>query len=70
MFLNADELKELTGRAQRARQIAQLRLMGIAFWINAAGRPVVARAAIEGGKADTPQPKTWEPAWAGSQART
>ncbi len=64
MFLDADELKALTGYAQRARQIAQLRQMGIAFWINGAGRPVVPRAAIEGGKA-APQPlKTWEPTWA------
>ena len=67
MFLDADELKALTGYAQRARQIAQLRQMGIAFWINGAGRPVVPRAVIEGNKS-APQPaKTWEPAWAGGQ---
>ena len=67
VFLNADELKALTGFAQRARQIAQLRQMGIAFWVNGAGRPVVPRAVIEGSKA-APQPaKTWEPAWAGGQ---
>lgn len=65
MFLDADELKALTGFAQRARQIAQLRQMGIPFWINAAGRPVVARAAVEGNKAPTAEPaKTWEPSWA------
>lgn len=68
MFLDADELKKLTGYAQRARQIAQLRQMGIAFWVNGAGRPVVPRATIEGGKSAAPQPaKTWEPAWAGGQ---
>ena len=66
MFLTAAELKQLTGCAWRDRQIAQLKRMGIAFWVNAAGRPVVARAVIEGGKA-TPQVKTWEPAWAGGQ---
>lgn len=37
MFLDAEDLKALTGYAQRARQIAQLRQMGIPFWINAAG---------------------------------
>jgi hypothetical protein len=66
MFLTPEELKQLTGCAWRDRQIAQLKRMGIAFWINAAGRPVVARAVIEGGKA-APQSRTWEPAWAGGQ---
>lgn len=67
MFLTANELRELTGFTRRSRQIAQLRQMGIAFWINGAGRPVVPRAVIEGRKT-APQPaKTWEPAWAGGQ---
>ncbi len=64
MFLDADELKALTGYAQRARQIAQLRQMGIAFWINGAGRPVVARSVIDGSKSTDQPAKTWEPAWA------
>lgn len=62
-FLNPDELVELTGCKQRSRQILQLRKMGLAFWVNAAGNPVVSRSVIEGRK--DPEPvKTWTPKWA------
>lgn len=65
IFLTDEDLHELTGYVHRAKQVAQLRRMGIPFFINAAGRPVVARAIIEGGKEKpaTTQ-KTWEPTWA------
>ena len=61
------ELRELTGYAQRAKQVAQLRRQGIAFWLNAAGRPIVSRATFEGSKAEVPPPKTWEPSWGVTQ---
>lgn len=48
MFLEPDELRVLTGKAQKAKQVEQLRRMGIPFHINAAGCPVVAKAIIEG----------------------
>lgn len=48
MFLTPAELVELTGRKRAAHQVAMLRAQGIPCWVNAAGRPVVARAAIEG----------------------
>ncbi len=51
MFLTPAELRTLTGRAHKARQIEALRRMGIPHWINAAGCPVVPRAALEGGRA-------------------
>jgi hypothetical protein len=64
IFLSQEELRILTGRARRSTQIDALRAMGIAFWVNAAGRPVVAKAAIEGRavaiQAETPE--TWHPA--------
>lgn len=50
LFLNDDQLRELTGRKVRRCQIESLRQMGIPFRINAAGRPVVCRSAVEGGK--------------------
>lgn len=60
-FLTPDELATLTGRRQRARQIQQLRAMGVAFYVNALGWPVVARRIVEGGPA-TPAPKaSWQP---------
>ena len=49
LFLTAQELRELTGYTVKARQIDQLRTMGIAFRINGCGRPVVTRSAVEGG---------------------
>lgn len=66
LFLDPAELRELTGYCHSARQVAQLRAMGIRFWVNAAGRPAVPRSAIEGGTRAA-QPVTWEPAWAAAR---
>ena len=59
-FLQSDDLTVLTGRKVKSKQIDALRKMGIAFFVNACGKPVVAVAAIEGRKEATPQ-KVWEP---------
>jgi hypothetical protein len=48
LFLNDEELRILTGRSRKTDQVAQLRRMGILFRLNAAGKPVVTRAVIEG----------------------
>ena len=64
MFLEPDDLVRLTGRSHARLQIEALRAMGVAFFINAVGRPVVARSAIEGrqGSAAEPKPPTpWRP---------
>jgi hypothetical protein len=45
LFLDDDALRQLTGCAQKAKQVAQLRRMGIPFWVNARGQAVVATAA-------------------------
>lgn len=50
MFLTADDLAELTGRKIKSKQIEALRRMGLPFHVNAAGKPVVPVAAIEGRK--------------------
>ena len=69
MFLTPEEVACLTsmhggckGKTRSERQIGQLRKMKIPHYVNAAGRPVVVRAIIEGGKA-TPVAAhdTWEP---------
>lgn len=62
MFLSIEELVELTGRKVKAKQIEALRLMGLPFFVNALGRPVVARAAIEG-RANWVNERTVRPAW-------
>ena len=57
-FLTPSDVSELTGRKNKSLQIAALLKMGLPFWVNAIGKPVVARAAIEGRK-EIPRPKTW-----------
>ena len=49
-FLDDDELAKLTGRKMKGHQIAALRSMGLPFFVNATGHPVVTRSAIEGRK--------------------
>ena len=69
MFLTPEEVAGLTsvhggrkGMTRSERQIGQLRKMKIPHYVNAAGRPVVVRAIIEGGKATPAVPHdTWEP---------
>jgi len=48
MFLTADQLATLTGRKRASHQIAALRAMGLPYWVNAAGKPIVTVAAVEG----------------------
>ena len=71
-FLSPQEIEELTGvktgRNKRTReqlQIEWLRASGIPFWENARGRPIIARAAIEGRRAAevaAAEPKKkWQP---------
>lgn len=60
-FLDREEIAWLTGFHRKGRQIEQLRRMGVAFFINGSGRPVVTRAAIEG-RADVVSSRAWSPA--------
>lgn len=69
LFLNKSELVELTGvsigrrgSSREELQCAWLRSVGIAFWVNARGAPVVTRSAIEGRKAEAASIKpVWVP---------
>jgi hypothetical protein len=74
MFLTQEDIIELTGirkgKEKKTRfelQIAALKKMKVPHFVNAAGRPVVARAVIEGGgqQTETRQP-TWEPRLVGA----
>lgn len=47
LFLNRDELRELTGRRQRLKVIAWLTTSGYRFEVAADGWPRVLRAALE-----------------------
>lgn len=68
-FLKPEEVAELTGirtgRAGKTRlelQIAWLRTSGLRFWVNACGRPIVPRTAIDGRPSEAPPASTaWVP---------
>ena len=60
-FLSDDELRSLTGFHRKVKQVAQLRLMGVPFWVNGRGRPVVPRSVIEG-NATSSHTRRWAPA--------
>jgi hypothetical protein len=57
-FLTAEAVAKLTGRRRKSKQVEQLRQMGLPFWVNAIGEPVVTVAAVEGRK-EAPREKTW-----------
>ncbi len=63
-FLDADALAVLTGYRRPGKQVEHLRRMGIAFFVNAAGHPVVPRSSVEGSKQGGKQDQTWQPKWA------
>lgn len=58
-FLTTKEVSELTGRKIKSKQIETLRGMGLAFFINAAGRPIVPISAVQG-KDTAPEKKKWQ----------
>ena len=61
IFLAQDDVAILTGKKKKSCQVDQLRDMGIPFYINAAGRPIVTYLALEGGKIEKPDTE-WKPA--------
>ena len=61
MFLGTDEVAFLTGRYRKTKQIQQLRAMGIPFYVNASGHPIVARVVLAGSRSELYQPR-WTPA--------
>lgn len=61
LFLDDDELKTLTGRKTKSKQIEWLRASGVPFRVNATGHPVVTRVAVEGRQEPVQQPRGWTP---------
>jgi hypothetical protein len=57
-FLTTEAMIRLTGRRRKTKQIEALKTMGLPFWVNAIGEPVVTIAAVEGRK-DVPREKVW-----------
>ena len=63
LFLNAEEVHQLTGFKRKTKQIQQIKKMGIPFFINATNRPIVSRSVVDGSaKAKPPKTQGWQPA--------
>lgn len=62
LFLTRAEVAELTGAQIKRRQIEVLVRNGIRHTVNAAGWPMVTRAAVEGGAESQAAPqRAWKP---------
>lgn len=48
LFLTKEEICDLTGYKRHGKQCAALAKMGVPYRTNAAGRPIVVRAILEG----------------------
>lgn len=57
LFLNDEELAQLTGRKFKSLQIKWLKKSGLPFWVSATGHPVVTRAAVHGLPVKVEKPK-------------
>jgi len=59
LFLDAEDLKRLTGKIYRSAQKRALARLGIRYTVAADGRPLVLRATVERkieGRAESPEP--------------
>lgn len=61
LFLDQDELRTLSGRCNKAQQIEALRQMGVPFYVNATGRPIVVRCLLQGQTVPTEKLTKWTP---------
>lgn len=69
IFLSPEEVAELTG-IKRGRdgltrndlQVIQLKAMHLAFFVNASGRPIVTKAAVEGTAEPVVKKQPWRSA--------
>lgn len=62
IFLDDNDVAKLTGKKLKSGQIDSLRRMGILFYVNAAGRPVVPRSAVKPQSQITQKPdQPWVP---------
>lgn len=60
LFLDDAQLRRMTGRAFKSKQIEWLRDNGVPFWISATGHPVVSKAVVEG-RQEQPAPTVIAP---------
>lgn len=61
IFIDSEQLIQLTGRKNKSHQIAWLRGSGLPYRVNATGHPVVTRLAVEGRTPELIVEATWAP---------
>lgn len=61
IFLDHSDVETLTGKKTKSAQVDALRSMGIAFFVNPSGRPIVPKASIVGGESASKPTPAWEP---------
>lgn len=59
-FLEPHDLAALTGRKIKSKQIEALRQMGIPYFVNATGHPIVTQAALNN-KKEAATSRPWSP---------
>lgn len=69
-FLSADEVKELTDYVRYGKQREALRAMGVPFWTNPSGRPIVSRALFETQRAEETAKPGARRRWQSSKIKT
>ena len=69
MFLTDEQLVKLTGRKFKTKQCEQLKVMGIPFRANAAGKPIVCRVHVEGMEPVANDPAPEESGWVPNKLR-
>jgi hypothetical protein len=57
-FLSTEAVAMLTGRRRKSKQVEALRMMGLPFWVNPIGQPIVTVAAVEG-RREPSREKEW-----------
>jgi hypothetical protein len=57
-FLTVEAVATLTGRRRKSKQVEALRMMGLPFWVNPIGQPIVTVAAVEG-RREPAREKEW-----------
>jgi len=60
LFLTDEEVERLTGACKSVKQIEVLKQNRIHFYLNAQGRPIVARSAIDGSQKQAQNEQPWK----------
>ena len=60
VFLDDEDVFRLTKKRRKSCQVEALRSMGIPFFVNPSGEPIVTRKAVEGSDTVEIKQQTWQ----------